>query len=884
MSDLLRYLCRPFRARDFFGFRTSTLSVRLFLLAILYLLSSIFAFAENPLALPNIGESSLQILSPTLLELTLITTKEPEPAPVTRWNFVDAQFHYQAPSNSEFVVQAGDKVIAVQDTGFKRRPVYAPLKRRDLRIGNYLYLQLAEPIATNVRVSVNNPSAHLWASTQSFIATNTPLRASAVIHVDEEGYMPAFTKKAMVGYYLGSLGEMDIPTQNGFTLIDANTGVPVFQGKLFQRSDYGYTFTPRPYQQVYEADFTAFKTPGEYRVQLPGLGASFPFFIDDGIAADFTRTYALGLYHQRCGAANALPFTRFVHDPCHTFPAEVPTMQLESIKEELPKMDWDYKENSRHTAPQLKDINASLYPFVNTNKIDVSGGHHDAGDYSKYTINVAQLIHTLVFAADTFPGVGQLDNLGLPESGDGKSDILQEAKWEADFLAKMQDADGGFYFLVYPRDRQYENDVTLIAPDCGDHQIVFPKTTAVTAAAVAALAQTSSSPLFKKQFPEAAALYFEKAKKGWDFLQRAIAKYGRDGSYQKITHYGDEFMHDDELVWAAAEMFLATGDRSYEKEVLAHFDPNDPNTKRWTWWRLFECYGCTIRSYAFAVRSGRLKANQVDQTFLAKCEDEIIGAAEDDQKFAHDSAYGTSFPEPDKRFHNAGWYFSLDRAFDLAVACQINYPVMNDPRPKFIDAILSNMNYEGGCNPVNVCYLTGIGWKRQRDIVNHFAQNQRRSLPPTGLAIGNIQEGFMYLDNYKKELGALTFPPDWDQTNPYPFYDRWGDSFKVATEAVTVNMARALAAAAFLMGKTPLAAQPWRAAAAHLQTDMPQTASLRLDASGSVDLSKARCVWEIPGKDPIIQPATAPFHYSGMPAWIEAEAWLPDGRRVFGVK
>src|SRR5688500_16699611 len=179
---------------------------------------------------------------------------------------------------------------------------------------------------------------------------------------------------------------------------------------------------------------------------------------------------------------------------------------------------------NRHTAPRLQNVGASLYSMQRQGKIDARGGHHDAGDYSKYTINSAGLIHALVFAADCFPGVGALDNLGLPESGDGKSDILQEAKWEADFLAKMQDNDGGFYFLVYPRDRQYEHDVL---PDKGDPQVVFPKTTAATAAAVAALAQASSSPLFKAQFPEAATDYLVKAKKGWKFLQQAITKNGR---------------------------------------------------------------------------------------------------------------------------------------------------------------------------------------------------------------------------------------------------------------------------------------------------------------------------------------------------------------------
>src|SRR6186713_2201615 len=114
-----------------------------------------------------------------------------------------------------------------------------------------------------------------------------------------------------------------------------------------------------------------------------------------------------------------------------------------------------------------------------------------------------------MLAVDSFTGVADLDNLGLPESGDGKSDLLQEAKWEADFLAKMQDDDGGFFFLVYPRDRKYESNVL---PDRGDPQIVWPKNTAATAAAVAALAQASSSPLFRQQFPDAAAMYLNKAK------------------------------------------------------------------------------------------------------------------------------------------------------------------------------------------------------------------------------------------------------------------------------------------------------------------------------------------------------------------------------------
>jgi hypothetical protein len=223
---------------------------------------------------------------------------------------------------------------------------------------------------------------------------------------------------------------------------------------------------------------------------------------------------------------------------------------------------------------------------------------------TKQTINCAALPHTLVFAADALPGVGDLDNLGLPESGDGKSDLLHEAKWEGDFIAKMQDDDGGFYFLVYPRERKYENNVL---PDRGDPQIVWPKNTAATAASVAALAQAASSPRFKKIYPETSRLYLEKARKWWSFLQGAITRHGRDGAYQKITHYGDDFMHDDELAWAACELFLATGDASFHQKFVTSFDPADPATRRWGWWRLYESYGRAIRSYAFAAKTGRME-------------------------------------------------------------------------------------------------------------------------------------------------------------------------------------------------------------------------------------------------------------------------------------
>jgi hypothetical protein len=847
--------------------------------------------SANPLALPVVGSSQLRILSPTLLELSRITTKEPDPERVKEWDFVGVNYSLHLPDPGELVVRAGNQEIPIARLGFKRRVLYAPLKKRDLRIGNYLYVELTRSVSEGQEVEVTNPSARLWHPNQvHFKGRLEPLRWSPAIHINQVGYVPEFPKRAMVGFYLGSLGEMRLTPSipgagsNQFAIVEASSGRAVFSGPLRPRRDEGFTFPA--YQAVLEADFSPLRNPGEYRLQVPGLGASFPFRIDEGVAAAFARTYALGLYHQRCGTDNRLPFTRFTHGPCHVAPAEVPTMSFEATQQLIKQMSDDYKQEPRHTAPQLKSVATSLYPFIRQGKVDVSGGHHDAGDYSKYTINSAALIHTLVFAADAFPGVGQLDNLGIPESGDGKSDLLEEAKWEADFLAKMQDDDGGFYFLVYPKERAYEDDVL---PDHGDPQVVWPKTTSVTAAAVAALAQASSSPLFRKQFPQAAALYWEKAKKGWAFLQRAIAKYGRDGAYQKISHYGNEFMHDDELAWAAAEMFAATGDPAFEKELISHFNPNDRNTRRWTWWRMYEGYGCAIRSYAFAARTGRLKDEQLNRLFLGQCQEEILAAAKDQTRFARECAYGSSFPDPSKRFRNAGWYFSNDQAFDIAVAYALEARAPQSPfLPEFLDAMVSNLNYEGGCNPVNVTCLTGLGWKRQRDIVHQYAQNDRRVLPPTGIPIGNIQAGFQYLDAYKKELGELTYPPDGAEDQPYAFYDRWGDSFNVTTEFVAVNQARALAGLALLMAKTPLRDQPWRCdtglqitgVARECRVGQALPATLR---DSNLDLRQAQIVWEARDQEPAFG-STFPLQpQRAGEAWVEVEAQWPDGRRAFAV-
>lgn len=156
---------------------------------------------DQPLRLAPVGSFQLRVLSPSLLELTFVTTKPPDPAPVAQWSFVDASGQARLPAAGEFSVSADGHPIQIKRIGFKRRVLYAPFRRRDLRIGNYLYLELSAAIGDNFLVEVKNPSGRLWPPAVEFSVSNDPMRWSPVLHVNQTGYLPDLPKVAMVGYY-----------------------------------------------------------------------------------------------------------------------------------------------------------------------------------------------------------------------------------------------------------------------------------------------------------------------------------------------------------------------------------------------------------------------------------------------------------------------------------------------------------------------------------------------------------------------------------------------------------------------------------------------------------------------------------------------------------
>jgi hypothetical protein len=1006
-----------------------------------------------------------------------------------------APFVYQLPTASEAQAKIeiwvnGTKQNNAAPTvmAFKRRPLYAPLVQPDLRIENSLFLKLAISIGDTDTVEVKTSgTSPLWPASLTFKAEGSPsryLQYSPAIHVNQEGYVSTLTiggqvsnapKQATVGFNVGLMnkelnqhhGDLELPGTEFFIvrLDAAGNGQKVWplsgNATLVQNPEKGFpadhafysidndrtdqtppTAGDPPYQKVYTADFTAFAPPDSpfylYKLVVPGLGASLPFMINNGLVMEFKRTYALGLYHQRCGVPTELPYTRFVHAACHTAPAEVPYtidsqwhpyesswVLLAGEAQPVAPADQEYfpaqtgpisatrvwnstlnqfdvgtvnllypypigrLEGSNYvggfTANAATTYNQSNYQFSrNLVTVNVTGGHHDAGDYSKYMTNCADLVHHLLLTADLDRVRGtEAFNLGTPNLPDPQNPTtpraipmpLQEAYWEAEFISKMQNPEnGGFYFLVYPKGHAYEHELPdhSQTTDTGK-QIVWPVNTVSTASAVGALAQCASSPAFRHYYPDQAARYGAQAEIGWKFLEnQTTGRLVGPQDYQKMTFYGDTWLHQDEVAWAACELYLyelekTTPDmaraRHYRTRMIqmlgyqktdqadpdqAGYNPNawmahavdnintdDFNTRKWGWWKLYAKWGNTLRSLAFAdvFHSGKLtegELNTPDAALPAGTADpawavwdaaqkEVLRAGDVVARWSNgdlQNAYGGSVPFEGRRTLAQGWYFSMDQAAEIAVAYELldlrstrfaTFFPNTTPVAKLAtwrEALFHNLNYEAGNNPVNVSFLTGLGQRRQREIVHQYAQNDLKVLPPSGVPLGSVNsefEGYFYGSTLRRlpvPADSYNYYPDHSDALPTPLNDRWSDTYNTRTEFITIQVARSLFSASVMSRWTDTVSAPWDPTTATLkindQADNEVSATVgtptTLNVTSGLDLTGARVVWEVYDEEPHIYTnlAATDTGYSYKPLYagdrkVEVEVTLPDGRRLSAI-
>ncbi len=110
----------------------------------------------------------------------------------------------------------------------------------------------------------------------------------------------------------------DVPP--AFEIRDARTDEVVFSGQSVlshpgNRSEGGRA--PYSGENVYEIDFTSFKTPGRYYIAVPGTGRSFEFSIASDVYDEAFQTAAYGVFAQRCGIALEPPYSDWRRIACH---------------------------------------------------------------------------------------------------------------------------------------------------------------------------------------------------------------------------------------------------------------------------------------------------------------------------------------------------------------------------------------------------------------------------------------------------------------------------------------------------------------------------------------------------------------------------------------
>lgn len=343
-----------------------------------------------------------------------------------------------------------------------------------------------------------------------------------------------------IGFYTNGAKIFQVvgASTNKYTVVDAKTGKSVFKGTLGASEYWNQSG-----EKVQTANFNGVSKPGTYYVQVGNL-KSYPFAISaKGVYDELNQWVLKAFYLWRASTPIKSEYATF-HGTDYSRPLAHPdTAVFLSI---APKNGG--RGNYQDTA---------LYS---------PKGWYDAGDYNKYVVNAGFTSEYFGLMYELYPDFYKNLNLNLPESGNGVPDLLNELKWEMDWLMTMQDADGGVFFKVTTRSF---SRFVMPQNDLND-RFMIGKTTAsaLDFAAAMALASRLYVP-FEKQFPGFSSRALAAAKKAFDWAVAHPDVEFKNPKGVVTGQYGDPHF-EDEFQMAAAELLVSTKDKKYAGYI--HFN------------------------------------------------------------------------------------------------------------------------------------------------------------------------------------------------------------------------------------------------------------------------------------------------------------------------
>lgn len=498
-------------------------------------------------------------------------------------------------------------------------------------------------------------------STETALADGTNL-----IRLNTVGFLPGMPKVATVA-----------AAGTDFQLIRTGNGKIVFTGKIS-----GPQTNVDTGENLFTADFSNWRAPGNFTLKIPGVGESAPFMIGEDVFTHAYQTAMLGMYLWRCGTAVSATFDgrTFVHAICHTNDAYL-----------------DFVGGGHGQQP-------------------ATGGWHDAGDYNKYVVNAGVSVGVLLRAWEDFGGALKNLKLQLPPEKTSAPDFLREVKWELDWLLQMQATNGAVYHMVSARNfDKFEMPENETSP-----RYFSSWSSASTALTAAMLAQAA------RDYREFDATFADRcltaAKKSYDFLAQNPGRQATDrqafttGIYQTRGESG--------RLWAAVELWETTGETNYLKDF-----ENAARTLRPMIQPEFD-YG-DYRDLAMMTYLSSKRGNR-DTTLVAAAAQELQKVA--DSIVATGSAEGYARPLGTKYFWGGNGTVARQTVL-LHAAEKIS------PKPAYRTTALDAVNYLLGRNYFGRSFVTGVGFEPPLHPHDRLSAALHLEVPCPGRLVGGPHPG-----------------------------------------------------------------------------------------------------------------------------------------------
>jgi len=526
------------------------------------------------------------------------------------------------------------------------------------------------------------------------VIVNKP--ANDIIQLNQLGYLVNESKTAITPNTSASQ----------FAIINKETGEEVYKGQLSQSSTWnaanGLTFKV--------ADFSTFTQEGTFYIRINGIADSYAFTINNTVYSNIHDAALKSYYLNR---------------------AALPIEEAYAGKWARPAGHYDQQvivhASAADNTLQANDIIAS------------SKGWYDAGDFGKYTVNSAIATYTLLAAFDHHQDFYTNRNINIPESGDNLPDILNEIKWNLDWLSTMQSPEGGVFHklttLGWPGEEMPHQDTRP--------RYVIEQSTSAALDFAATMAMASR--VFKEQgdaYQQVSQQWLAQAERAWHWAKtNPVAPYKQPEDVRS-GEYGDKLL-DDEFLWASAELFISTGKKHYLTEFLT-YNEKLPELIIPQWAEV------AALGYISLLNAPDLAITEQTKALINT---KFFALADKLKQNYEQSSYRVAM-QPENFIWGSN-SVALNQAF---VAIQA-YNLSQDQRYK--DVAIEGLSYVLGRNPTGYSFVTGFGDKSPQFPHHRASEADGIVEPVPGMLVGGAYAGQPDPCTYQSKEHALSYVDHW---------------------------------------------------------------------------------------------------------------------------